>query len=189
MKKINLKNRFKFFRPLGNAKGFTLIEALISMVILSVGILGLSSSVNSVVRFQNKANNMSQATLLTTAKIEEVRRAGTNEAPGGGGLYSFAYLVNNQVANPLPGYITAANGFGPGNTSVTQPNVANGIFNTTTIIRVWPQPAPAGQDFTTVATQTAINMVEVQVTTTWNDDFGNQQTVQSGTVIHKRRMF
>ena len=40
MKKINSKTKFKIFRPLGNAKGFTLMEALISMVILSVGILG-----------------------------------------------------------------------------------------------------------------------------------------------------
>jgi len=189
MKKTNLKTRFKLFRPLGNARGFTLIEALVSMVILSVGILGLSSSVNSVVRYQNKSNNMSQATLLTTAMIEQVKRAGTNEAPGGGGLYSFAYLVNNGVANTTnPSYITAANGFAGSNTSVQAVDV-NGIFTRTTVIRVWPQPAPQGQDFSTLATQTAINMVEVQVTTTWNDTFGNQQSVVSGTVISKRRFF
>lgn len=183
MKKINLKTRFKLFRPLENAKGFTLIEALISMVILSVGILGLSSSVNSVVRYQNKSNNMSQATLLTTAKIEEVRRAGTNEAQGGGGLYSFLYLVDN--AN---GYIAAANGFAGNDTSVQA--VDNpGVFTRTTVIRVWPQPAPAGETFANVASQQLINMVEVQVTTTWNDTFGNPQSVVSGTVIHKRRMF
>lgn len=188
MKKINFKTKLKIFHPFGNSKGFTLIEAMISMVILGVGILGLSSSVNSVVRFQNKSNNMSQATLLTAQRIEDIKRFGTNEL-GGSGTFSFAYLVNNQVANPLPGYITAANGFGPGSTSVTQPNVANGIFNTTTVVRVWPQPAPAGQSFDDATTQRAIDMVEVQVTTTWNDAAGNLQTVQSGTVLHKRRFF
>jgi prepilin-type N-terminal cleavage/methylation domain-containing protein len=187
MKKINLKNRFKIFHPLGNSKGFTLIEALISMVILSVGILGLSSSVNTVVRFQNKSNNMSQATLLTSQRIEDIKRFGTNEL-GGGGTFSFAYLVNNQVANPLPGYITAANGFAGTPRLVTATDFP-GIFTRVVQIQVWPTNAPNGQNFTNVTTQRAIDMVEVQVTTTWNDTAGNLQTVLSGTVMHKRRFF
>ncbi len=190
MKKTNSKTRFKLFRPLENAKGFTLIEALVSTVILSVGILGLASSVNSVVRYQNKSNNMSQATLLTAAKIEEIRRVGTNEAPGGGGIFSFAYLVNNQAVNPLPGYITAQNQFiGGDGIRVVSAVDTPGIFTRTTQIQVWPLNAPNGENFATLATQTAINMVEVQVTTTWQDSFGNTHSAQSGTVISKRRFF
>jgi prepilin-type N-terminal cleavage/methylation domain-containing protein len=180
MKKINFKTKFKMFQPVRNSAGFTLIEALVSMAILSVGILGLSSSVTSVVHFQNKSNNMSQATLLTTAMIEQVKRAGTNELSGG--IYSFLYLVD-----PVNGYITPANGFAGSSTQVTANNV-NGIFNTETVIQVWPPGAP-GQDFSNLANQTAIDMVEVQVTTSWNDSLGNPQSVVSGTVMHKRRVF
>lgn len=176
-----MKNKFKMFRPLGNAKGFTLIEAMISMTILTVGILGLTSSANSVIRYQNKSNNVSQATLLTADKLEDIKRFGTNEL--GGGTFSFGYLVDN-----VAGEITLGNGYAGNNRLVTNQDQV-GIFTRVWQIQVWPTTAPAGENFSTLATQRAINMVEVQVTTTWNDDLGNQQTVQSGTVMHKRRVF
>lgn len=187
MKKINLTTRFKILLPFGNSAGFTLIEALISMVILSVGILGLSSSVNSVIRHQKQSNNLTTATMLTAAKIEDIKRFGTNELAGG--TYSFAFLVDN-----VNGHITPANGYAGTNrivaaTDVTLGNNVAGGFTRTWQIQVWPTTAPAGENFDDINTQRAINMVEVQVTTTWTDDYGNLQTVQSGTVMHKRRVF
>jgi len=169
------------FLPFRNSAGFTLIEVMASMVILSVGILGLSSSVNSVIRFQNKSNNMTQATLLNTSKLEDIRRVGTNETAGG--TFNFAYLVNTGVN----GYVNAANGYAAPNNRTRTANDVVGIFNRAWQIQVYPTTAPAGQTFNNATIPIA--MVNVTVTTSWLDAFGNTQSVSAGTVIHKRRFF
>jgi len=180
MRRINLKTKFRIFLPFRNSAGFTLIEALISMVILSVGIMGLSSSVNSVIRNQRQSNNVTQATLLTTSKLEDIKRAGTNEAAGG--TFSFAYLLDDTANGYLNGYAA------PDNRTRTSGDVV-GIFTRNWQIQVFPTTAPGGENFSTAATQNAINMVNVTVTTTWVDAYGNNQTVSAGTVMHKRRFF
>ena len=180
MKKIHLKFKSKTFHPFGNARGFTLIEALVSMVILSVGILGVASSVNSVVRFQNKSNNLTQATMLTTSKIEDFKRAGTDEPTGG--TFGFLYMLDDGPN----GYL---NGYGNPNDRTRTSNDTIGIFDRTWELTVYPATAPPAENFNNAAGQQAINMVDIQVTTTWDDTFGNEQTVVSGTVMHKRRLF
>lgn len=178
-----MKTKFDIFHPFRSSAGFTLIEALVSMVILSVGILGLSSSVNSVIRFQKQSNNLSQATLLTTQKLEDIKRIGTNElAPGG--TFNFFYLVDS--AN---GEVSLANGYVATDPRTRTNNDNVGIFTRTWRIQVFPTTAPNTQNFNTAAGPGLIDMVDVQVTTTWVDDYGNNQSVQSGTVMHKRRFF
>ena len=78
-----------------NQIGFTLIELLISIVVLSVGILGLIKVVDSVIFYQNRSHDNSRAALFVTNKIEEIKRLSTNEPAGG--IYGFDYLVRDYA--------------------------------------------------------------------------------------------
>jgi len=177
MKKFYLKAKIKNFRLFGNSAGFTLIEVLASMVILSVGILGLASVVNSVNQYQNLAKNMTLATMHTTNKLEEIKRKGTNEPTGG--AFGFNYLVDGTVNGYLNGYAT------PNNWTRSSSDTING-FTRKWVLTVYPATAQATEDFTNPNT---INMVDVVVTTSWVDGKGNTKSVDAATVLHKRQFF
>ena len=78
-----------------NQTGFTLIELLISIVVLTVGILGLIKVVDSVIFYQDKSHDNSRAAIFVTNKIEEIKRLSTNEPAGG--IYGFDYLVRDYA--------------------------------------------------------------------------------------------
>jgi len=56
-----------------NQKGFTLLEFLIAVVILSVGLLGMGSLTGAMVNFNRVAYNSTKAVTLAEEKMEEVR--------------------------------------------------------------------------------------------------------------------
>ena len=62
LRTLNLKSK-------DNQTGFTLIEILVSVTLLSVGILGLILAVDSIIYYQSKSAEVTQATLLATNKI------------------------------------------------------------------------------------------------------------------------
>lgn len=178
MKKVNFKRKYNIFLPLGNTKGFTLIEALVSMVILSVGILGLASSINSVTRYQNLSKDVTLATMHTTSKLEEIKRFATNEPTGG--AFGFDYLVGDENDDffALNGYANTDD-----RTRTASVVTADG-YTVESVITIFPANAPQAENFTNPG---AIRLVDAQVTTTWTDKSGNGQTVQSGTVLHRRQ--
>ena len=57
-------------------KGFTLIEVLIAILILSVGLLGMASLTVAIINGNKFSNNLSTATTLAQDKMEDIRRAG-----------------------------------------------------------------------------------------------------------------
>ena len=180
MKKINLKTKVKIFLPFRNSAGFTLIEALISMVILSVGILGLAASVNSVNHFQQRSRDVTLATMYMTNELENIKRFATNEPTGG--TFGFGYLVDS-----VNGFVSPANGYAAtSNTTRTATVVTPDGFTVQSVLTVFPgpPPAPAVEDFTIPNT---ITMVDAQVTTSWVDDRGNNNSVVAGTIIHRRQ--
>jgi Tfp pilus assembly protein PilV len=180
MKKINLKTRFKNFCPLGNAEGFTLIEALISMVILSAGILGLAASINSVDHFQQRSKDVTLATMYMTNELENIKRFATNEPTGG--TFGFGYLVDS-----VNGLVSPANGYAATSTTTRTANVVTPDgFTVQTVLTVFPgpPPIPAVEDFTV---PNSITMVDAQVTTSWVDHRGNNKSVVAGTILHRRQ--
>ncbi len=175
MKKFNFRTRLKIFLPFGNAAGFTLIEVLASMVILSVGILGLASSINSVTQFQNQSKNMTLATMHTTSKLEEILRKGTNEPTGG--AFGYDYLVDDSTNGFLNGYAA------PDDWTRSSNDVVDG-FSRSWVFTIYPASAQATESFVSPGT---IHMVDIGVTTSWVDENGNTKSVQSGTVMHRRQ--
>ena len=57
-------------------KGFTLIEVLIAIVILSVGLLGMAALTVGIINGNKFSNDLTTATTLAQDKMEDVRRVG-----------------------------------------------------------------------------------------------------------------
>ncbi len=53
--------------------GFTLIEVLIAIVILSVGLLGMASLTGSIILSNKLSNDLTTATTLSQDKMEDIR--------------------------------------------------------------------------------------------------------------------
>lgn len=67
----------KTFKPLSairkSSRGFTLLESLIALLVLSIGLLGLAGLQAASARFGHDAYIRSAATLVTTDIIERIR--------------------------------------------------------------------------------------------------------------------
>lgn len=85
------------------ASGFTLLEVLVALVVLSIGLLGLSGLQTNSLRNNHSAFLRSQATVVTNDIIDRMR-ANRDSALAGG--YNIAYAA----ATPAPGCITGAIG-------------------------------------------------------------------------------
>ena len=59
-----------------NDKGFTLLEVLIAIVILSVGLLGMASLTVGIINGNRFSNDTTTATTLGQDKMEDIRRVG-----------------------------------------------------------------------------------------------------------------
>jgi type IV pilus assembly protein PilV len=59
---------------INNNRGFTLIEVLVAMVILSVGLLGTAALITGIINNNQLSNKMSTATVLAQDKMEDIRR-------------------------------------------------------------------------------------------------------------------
>lgn len=170
MKKIS-----NISHPIRNEAGFTMLENLVSMSILAVGILGLLASVNTTNHFQRQSEDMTLATMHAANKLEEVKRAATNEPTGG--AFGFDYLVDDSASGYLNAY-TAAD-----NWTRSASDTIDGITRNWTI-QVYPVVQDANESFLVPG---AIRMVEAVVTTSWTDERGNLQSVLLATVLHRRQ--
>ena len=56
--------------------GFTLIEIMVAIVILSIGLLGMASLTVGIIKGNKLSNNLSVATTLGQDKMEDIRRLG-----------------------------------------------------------------------------------------------------------------
>ena len=64
-----------------NEKGFTLLEVLIAILILSVGLLGMASLTVAIIHGNKFSNDMTTATTLAQDKMEDIRRLGYSGMP------------------------------------------------------------------------------------------------------------
>ena len=74
------QKRDKYIKKVGD-NGFTLIEVLIAIVILSVGLLGMASLTVGIIKGNKFSNNLSTATTLAQDKMEDIRRLGYSGPP------------------------------------------------------------------------------------------------------------
>lgn len=77
-------------------KGFTLIEVLITVVILAIGLLGLAGLQLNGLRFTHSAYQRSQATILTNDILDRMR---VNRLVAETGAYDIAFGATPAAAN------------------------------------------------------------------------------------------
>jgi type IV pilus assembly protein PilV len=61
------------FSPSGHASGFTLIEVLVALLVLSIGLLGLASLQATSLRFNNDSSSQTLATYLANDMADRMR--------------------------------------------------------------------------------------------------------------------
>ncbi|MDE2091654.1 MAG: type IV pilus modification protein PilV [Gammaproteobacteria bacterium] len=93
-----------------SAAGFSLLEVLIALVILSVGLLGIAAMISSTVKSNDSAYMRTQATALAYSIIDRMR---TNQLAAQNGQYNIA------LGTAAPGSATICNGTGANCSSTT----------------------------------------------------------------------
>ena len=63
-----------------NNSGFSLIEILVAMVILSVGLLGTAALITGIIKGNKLSNRISTATTCAQDKMEDIKRLGYSNA-------------------------------------------------------------------------------------------------------------
>ena len=89
-----------------STKGFTFLEVLVAIIILTIGMLGAATFMVSIIKSNNYSNQISIATTLAQDKIEELKNisyasitSGTesniDENGDAGGIYTRTTTVDN----------------------------------------------------------------------------------------------
>jgi len=97
-----------------NNNGFTLMEVLVAMVILSVGLLGMAALITGIINSNKLSNRISTATVLAQDKMEDIKRIGYSGMPASDTTTTENYnsITNyllykrdifTEVANPVAG--------------------------------------------------------------------------------------
>jgi type IV pilus assembly protein PilV len=117
------------------SRGFTLVEALIALVVLSIGLLGVASLQLSSLRWNHGASMRSQATLLAYDVLDRMR---ANQVAANAGEYDIAIGATptgtTVAAQDLIGWRTNLSSTLPGGTGAVSRNVVGS--NTTYTIEV-----------------------------------------------------
>jgi prepilin-type N-terminal cleavage/methylation domain-containing protein len=174
-KRTLMKTNFDCNHQFRKDAGYTIIEVLVSIAILSVGMLGLISSANSVSHYQRQSNQLTIATLAATNKLEEIKRLATNEPTGG--AFGFNYLVTDTTGGYLNGYTA------PDDWTRSSSDTVNGVGRSWTV-QVFPIVNDANESF---LNPLSVKMVEAVVTTTWTDELGQSKNVELAAVLHRRQ--
>jgi type IV pilus assembly protein PilV len=86
------------------SRGFTLLEVLVAMVVLSIGLLGLSGLQTSSLRNNHSAFLRSQATVATNSIIDRMR---ANRDSAAAGDYDIVYTATPTASTCSSGCSTA----------------------------------------------------------------------------------
>lgn len=65
----------------GNRSGFTLVELMVSVVILTVGVLALAASSGAITRTLHGSRTATQASQVAARRLESLRAAGASTTP------------------------------------------------------------------------------------------------------------
>jgi len=151
------KNRFR--QTSSPAAGFTLIEVMVTLLILSVGLLGLAGMIGQSLRFNQGGYTRSQATWLAYEIIDAMRADPDNAAN-----YAVAYASGTHVC-------------------IVSPVAADNLINAT--LGCWHRRVEAelpGGTATIVNNPGGGNLLEYEITMTWTDRGDNQAVTQTWTV-------
>ena len=136
--------------------GFSLLEVLIALVILSVGLLGIAAMLSTTVKSNDSAYMRSQATILAYNIIDRMR---ANPIGAANGDYDIA------IGTPAPGSATVCTGGGAGCDSAVLADYDLTQWKQT--LASTSNGLPDGDGSITITPVGGVNLVTVTVQ--WND--------------------
>lgn len=172
------------FEGLKGKAGFTLLEGMMGLTILSIGLLTIAHLGIATIRANDISKELTQAVILAEEKTEEIKRLGTNEPEAGASSLGFSHLISTATG----GYLTTMYDDGThgdsssGNGIYTNRNTFNKFTRTWTL-----EPYPSGGSNPTFATPNKVTMVKVTVVSQWVDIVGNARSIRLQTLIHRRQ--
>ena len=101
MKSMNFMNMFNT----RNNSGFTLMEVLVAMVILTVGLLGTAALIIGIINSNKLSNRISIATVLAQDKMEEIRGVGYAGADAEAGTEDYNIIPNYPLYKRITGVV------------------------------------------------------------------------------------
>jgi prepilin-type N-terminal cleavage/methylation domain-containing protein len=91
---------------LRSRRGFTLVELMVAIVLITVGLIGSAALMSSSLRYQRGASSREEMLALAEGKLDELRSY--QNAPVVSGLRA-RLAVGGSVTSPVPGYFDAVN--------------------------------------------------------------------------------
>ncbi len=82
----------QFTKRKESSEGFTLIEVLVSLIVLAIGLLGVAALISSTVQMGTRARYMSMANVLASEKLDSLDQWPSKEISGG------AVQVDDNIA-------------------------------------------------------------------------------------------
>jgi type IV pilus assembly protein PilV len=143
-------------QPPVRSSGFSLLEVLIALVILSVGLLGIAAMLGATLKSNDSAYMRSQATALAYNIIDRMR---ANPIGAANGDYDIA------IGTPAPGSATVCTGGGAGCDSAVLADYDLTQWKQT--LASTSNGLPDGDGSITVTPVGGVNLVTVTVQ--WND--------------------
>jgi prepilin-type N-terminal cleavage/methylation domain-containing protein len=67
-------------KPLASERGFTLVEVLVAVIILTIGLLGTAGLTTGIIRGNHYSKNITSATAAAQTRLESVKSAGYSQA-------------------------------------------------------------------------------------------------------------
>jgi type II secretion system protein I len=108
--------------------GFTLMEVLVAMVLLTIGLLGVANLAVGVIKGNSYSKNVTTATVVAQQQIELAQRigytnantlAGSSAVSMGGKSFTRTTAVNNDTPAANMKTVSVAVSWNPGNYSIT----------------------------------------------------------------------
>lgn len=145
---------------MNDEKGFTLLEVLIAVIILTVALLGLSSMNVYTIKYNDNAKRNTAAVALAQDKLEALKNLSFTDS-----ALNDSNTNNNATytKNPYDTYLTSTTNYDSRETNIDEKGNAGGIY--TRIVNI--------ADYSAGTANTYPNTKLIVVIVTWTDQTGS----------------